>query len=100
MKPHLVQLIITVEGDVEAPAGGVGGGVGEPNDQPEHGAEPKHLGGELDGLLRVAGHRVGTGLQGGHVGSRCVKPQLVQVMLEHPMHQHRVVPLPQGLVHK
>ena len=58
-------------------------GVGEGDDESEHGAQAQHLGGQLDGLLRRTRHRVGAGLEGVHVGPGGVQPQLVQVVLEH-----------------
>ena len=39
----LVELVVTVEGDEQVPGGGVDAGVGQPEDEPEHGAQPEHL---------------------------------------------------------
>ena len=39
----LVELFVTVEGDEQVPGGGVDAGVGQPEDEPEHGAQPEHL---------------------------------------------------------
>ena len=97
---HLVKLVVAVECDVEAPARRAGRGVGQPDDQPEDGTQPQHLGCQLDRLFRVAGHRVRTCVQGGYIGAGRVQSQLVEVVLENTMHQHRVVSLADGLVDK
>ena len=39
---------------------------------------------QFDWLLRITGDRTGAGLQGRHVRTGSVEPQLVQVMLKHP----------------
>ena len=40
-----VELVIAVEGDEQSPGGGVGAGVGQAKDQPEHGTQAQHLSG-------------------------------------------------------
>ena len=46
---YLVELVVTVEGDIKPPARAAGRGVGQPDDQPEDWAQPQHLGDVDDG---------------------------------------------------
>ena len=95
-----VKFIIAVEGDEDVPGWSVDAGVGQAEDEPEDGPEPEDLSAQLQRLLRVGGDGGGLGLEGGHVGPCRVQPQLVEVVLEHAVHQSAVLALPQGLVHE